>query len=282
MSVNHLTSVTSKLSLSAFRRKRQENMDLGNSENNGSSQNHTATIVTASLEKDSKESSSEASQKPLEKAEERLLSPALKDCVYRQVKIVDRAFQALAKLENKRDLYTEMLDGSVPFSGALSLRRERPALPMDYDFSVRAREELETMQSVHDREFVRRLRDDLVTKVIPECKTDCEEIATKARNKLEKDCPGSTGDDLEAKQLLASEIVKKREKRLTMLKNKNQRRKSQNGKRRREDNEEFPKGKRQRVHFRQHNNNNNNRHGIFPNSKRNKGQSRRGQQDRRR
>ena len=71
------------------------------------------------------------------------------------------------------------------------------------------------MYKVHDLEFMRRLRDDLQTKVIPSYKVEIEEDVGKLRRKLEAECPPA--DFEKAQSLLEEGISKVKEERKTLL-----------------------------------------------------------------
>ena len=82
------------------------------------------------------------------------------------VQEIEEKYISLAILEDKHSKWEGYLsDQRVPKE--LSIRRNLPNLAPHTVFSVVARTELETMYKVHDLAFMRRLRDDLQTKVIP-------------------------------------------------------------------------------------------------------------------
>jgi hypothetical protein len=146
-------------------------------------------------------------------------------------------------LEARRDAYDQVVEKKIPITPDLSVKRELPTLPQGCSFSAIARAELDNMQIAHNLEYTRRLRDDLITKVIPECDRDCNDLVAKAKGKLERDCPGEIAAAL---LVFNEEVTKKRDKRSSYLKTKNEKLKRKQPSSADKTKRNPPKGKRKR------------------------------------
>jgi hypothetical protein len=98
-----------------------------------------------------------------------------------------------------------MLDGKTPINHELRAKRKLPSLPGDFNFSLVAQVELDTIYKVNDRVVVTRLRDDLITNVIPACKLECNDSEQKARRRITRECPPR--ELAVAKEILKKQIL---------------------------------------------------------------------------
>lgn len=142
------------------------------------------------------------------------LSNVTNSFVREQVQVVEEKCVSLAILEEKHAKYDGYVTSQqVPVE--YRVERKLPHLAPGCKFSVVARAEIETMFKVHDLVFMRRLRDDLQTKVIPDWKRELNETKDKARQKLKEECPENELDG--AKRLFEAELGKKEGKRKELL-----------------------------------------------------------------
>jgi hypothetical protein len=114
-----------------------------------------------------------------------------------------------------------MLDGNREIPRELRAKRTLPTLAAEYIFSVTAQFELNSIEESTDRRIISRLKDDLITTVIPSCKQDCEDAERKARRRVIAECPPK---ELElAKTILERELIRKAASRTKNLKGKRKR-----------------------------------------------------------
>lgn len=151
---------------------------------------------------------------------DRKLTSVTHSFVYEQVKAVEINYVSLAILEDKLEWLNPVIEGHTSVPEELRIKRKTPALAPGYNFSVNARQELESMYKVHDLAFVRRLRDDLITSVIPDSEANCLESLEKARRRLIAQCSPL---ELElAQDIFEGEAKKKKENRKHILRQQRQ------------------------------------------------------------
>jgi len=178
---------------------------------------------------------------PPQPSSDKRLTKVTHSFVYELVKAVEQNYVSLAILEDKLETYDSIVKGQKQIPEELSIKRKTPTLAPGYNFSVTARQELETMFKVHNLEFARRLRDDLVTTVIPDCKYNCHEAEAKAERRLAHQCP-----PLElplAQEIYKREVEKKWANRLRIL----QQRRQHQKKRKMHPHKHQPQAKRQNT-----------------------------------
>ena len=116
---------------------------------------------------------------PQPSSDKKRLTPVTHSFVYELVGAVEANYVSLAILEDKLDTWNPVVDGHAQVPEEFRTKRRTPSLGQGYNFSVTARQELESMYKVHDLAFIRRLRDDLITSVIPDCKCNIQETLAK-------------------------------------------------------------------------------------------------------
>ena len=153
-------------------------------------------------------------------AHEERLTPVTFKFVSGLVMAVERNYLELASLEAQISDFKDILNNKIPIPPSLKSKRSIPALKGDYQFSVVAQVEINNIETATDRRVITRLRDDLITNVIPMCQDDCRDIEKKVRRRLVAECPPSELDL--AKKILEREIKRKSDNRQKILTAKSQ------------------------------------------------------------
>ena len=127
------------------------------------------------------------------------------------IRTVERNYAHLASLEARLSQFQAVIAGKQNFPDTLRVKRYLPSLAGDFNFSVVAQVEINNIDSSNDRRVIIRLRDDLITNIIPNCQAECKQAEVKARKRIQAECPPK--EIVLTKQILEREIIKKSEAR---------------------------------------------------------------------